>query len=360
MSDVRIAIVGAGIVGLATAAELAGAGHEVRCYDAGKPMGARSLGETRIFRTAHAEPGMVELALRAQRSWQRWEEQFKTRLVDPVTTVLNGAEATVRAEAMRAADAPFDLCDDAARLGLPASNPTGPFLVDAGGGVIDVAAAGRGLRASLGPQVRANDLVRDVDVLGADQIRIGADSGAWDCDAALLLAGAGTPALAAAVGIVGVPSERWHSHRFTFALRNASARPPCWLERSESWRGGVTSYQHLVGPGRWAVGASVPDEDSTWELGRDETRKRAEAVVRAYVADQVDGVVPDVLDSISCDSMALGDGLGFDRSGLVLALWGDNLMKLAPLLGELLAAAALDRNRDGALLAGRRGRTLSG
>jgi hypothetical protein len=44
--------------------------------------------------------------------------------------------------------------------------------------------------------------------------------------------------------------------------------------------------------------------------------------------------------------MNLGDGLGFGRSGPVLALWGDNLMKLAPLLGELLASAALDRDRE--------------
>jgi sarcosine oxidase len=343
---VRIGIVGAGIVGLATAAALAAAGHEVRCYDSGEPMAARSLGETRIFRTAHAEPGMVELALRAQRSWQRWEKRFGTRLVDPVTTVLNGAEATVRATAMQAAGAPFSLRDDAAGLGLPASDPRGPFLVDAGGGVINVTAAGCGLRETLGSQVRAHDLVRGVDVLGADHVRIAADSGAWDCHAALLLAGAGTPSLAAAVGIGGVPPGRWHSHRFTFALRDASARPPCWLERSEYWRAGVTSYQHLVGPGRWAVGASVPDEDSAWELGRDGTRERAQGLVRAYVAEQVDGVVPDVLDTISCDSMNLGDGLGFGRSGPVLALWGDNLMKLAPLLGELLASAALDRDRE--------------
>jgi sarcosine oxidase len=38
----------------------------------------------------------------------------------------------------------------------------------------------------------------------------------------------------------------------------------------------------------------------------------------------------------------LGDGLQFVRHGRVLATYGENLMKFAPLLGETLAQACID------------------
>src|SRR5262249_54040077 len=62
---VRVGVVGAGVVGLATTYELARAGHEVWCFEADEPMAARSTGETRIFRLAHATPALVEWAVRA-------------------------------------------------------------------------------------------------------------------------------------------------------------------------------------------------------------------------------------------------------------------------------------------------------
>jgi sarcosine oxidase len=37
----------------------------------------------------------------------------------------------------------------------------------------------------------------------------------------------------------------------------------------------------------------------------------------------------------------LGDGVEFRRNGPILAVYGDNLMKFAPVLGEALAEAAV-------------------
>ena len=37
-----------------------------------------------------------------------------------------------------------------------------------------------------------------------------------------------------------------------------------------------------------------------------------------------------------------GDGITFGRNGPLLAVWGENLMKFAPVLGDALAAAAVD------------------
>ncbi|MFD1046787.1 FAD-dependent oxidoreductase, partial [Kibdelosporangium lantanae] len=54
-----VAIVGAGVVGLAVARALLRRGHEVVCFEAGTPMGARSVGDSRIFRYAHTDPVLV-------------------------------------------------------------------------------------------------------------------------------------------------------------------------------------------------------------------------------------------------------------------------------------------------------------
>jgi len=70
----RILVVGEGVVGLAAADALvrrardAGGGYDpqdIRVLEAGEPMGARSVGSSRIFRLAH---GRAELVAAAERS----------------------------------------------------------------------------------------------------------------------------------------------------------------------------------------------------------------------------------------------------------------------------------------------------
>jgi sarcosine oxidase len=54
-------------------------------------------------------------------------------------------------------------------------------------------------------------------------------------------------------------------------------------------------------------------------------------------------VRPVSTDSLYCTHVpGLGDGIEFRRSGPVLVVYGENLMKFAPVLGDLLAAAAVD------------------
>src|SRR3954454_5458392 len=100
----RVAVVGAGILGLATAFELNRSPEvEVRCYDAGTPMAARSLGDTRIFRVAHAEPRLVTSAVRALELWRGWEAEFGVSLVGREGVVVTGEPALERARAMEGA-----------------------------------------------------------------------------------------------------------------------------------------------------------------------------------------------------------------------------------------------------------------
>src|SRR3954451_23062121 len=102
----RVAVVGAGIVGLATAHALTRSpGVQVRCYEAGTPMAGRSLGNTRIFRAAHAEPRLVRAAVRALDLWRDWEPEFGVPRVGRETVVVSGEPAVERVQAMEAAGA---------------------------------------------------------------------------------------------------------------------------------------------------------------------------------------------------------------------------------------------------------------
>ncbi|MBV9279188.1 MAG: FAD-dependent oxidoreductase [Chloroflexi bacterium] len=55
----RVAVVGAGVVGLAAASELMRAGAEVRCYEKAEAGSGQSKGRTRIFRLAHGDARLI-------------------------------------------------------------------------------------------------------------------------------------------------------------------------------------------------------------------------------------------------------------------------------------------------------------
>src|SRR2546429_1318639 len=65
--ELEVAVVGAGIVGLATAEALIRRGAEVRCFEAARPGDAQSGGLTRIFRHRHDDERLVELAVESRR-----------------------------------------------------------------------------------------------------------------------------------------------------------------------------------------------------------------------------------------------------------------------------------------------------
>jgi sarcosine oxidase len=332
----RVAVVGAGIVGLAVSYQLTRAGQPVDCFEAGTPMAGRSCGDTRIFRLAHDRAALVDWARQAHVVWQEWSAAAGVRLVGDQTTVASG-EIDAMAAAMAAAGVPFEITDRAPSL--PARRPVGPFLVDVAGGVIQAAAAGRFLTAAVGHRI-IREAVTSIAIDG-DTAVLATGSVSRRYDSVVVAAGAATPGLVAALGIEA-PTRLVHHARTTFRLRDAGAQPPCWLDRAGAWRPGFSTYSHLVGPGLWSVGGHLADEDTRWDLGRDTAVDRAREVLTGYVRDYATGADPEVVDSLYCNVTAgLGDGLSSARIGPVIAGWGDNLFKLAPVIGRTLAEAAV-------------------
>jgi len=327
-------VVGGGVVGLATAASLARRGVDVVCFERSTVMGERSAGSSRIFRLAHVDADLVRLADRARAGFARWG----AGMVDPVGCVVSGGDAAERARAMAAAGAAHELRDDADELGLPVAGPVaGPVLVDPAGGVVDVDAVRALLVATAGHTVvraEVDGVTPTTSDAGGADVRVGGVPRRFD--AVVLAAGAGTAALAADVG-VDLPSALQHHARFTFALPD---RPrPAWIDAPPT---GLRTYQHRSGPGRWSVGGTVDAAAVAWEVGPQEaTRASREAVLR-FARERLT-VVPEVVETLYCTHAPdTGDGITFARSGAVLAVWGENLMKFVPVLGDALAAAAVD------------------
>jgi sarcosine oxidase len=196
------------------------------------------------------------------------------------------------------------------------------------------------LRSAVGSALRPGHVYR-LDAADSS-VTLRSSAGELTVDRVVVAAGRGTWQLAAQVGVY-VPNALAHHVRFTFPLRDKGSRPPCWMDRTESWRPGFTTYQQCAGPGRWAVGASLPAAEAAWERGRAAVTARSRDLVRAYVREALAGVEDEILEEIYCDFPAgLGDGIHVASAGPVTAVWGDNLFKHAPAIGASLTATLVD------------------
>lgn len=249
----RIAVIGAGVTGLATTYALRQQGQDAWCYESGVPMGARSVGDTRIFRLAHDRPELVRWAEQSRTLWDGWSQQAGRPLIGPEGVVVSGEISSISA-AMATAAVPFDVTDTAPDV--PGADPQGPFLIDPSGGVIQAAATGRFLLGKVGTVVREPITSITVDAVTA---RIVSPSRTEVFDSVVITAGAGTATLAAQVSI-GMPLQRSHHVRFTFPLRDSRRVHPCWMDRSHQWRPGFTTYGSApaLGSGLSAVTCRTP------------------------------------------------------------------------------------------------------
>jgi sarcosine oxidase len=341
-----IGVVGAGIVGLSTAYALREAGASVLVYESGRPGNGQSGGETRVFRHAHDDPRMVELARSSRSVWDEWADRLGVELISGDGAIAIGPPSVRRLAVLEQvggvparAIGPAELAE---RLPILAGYE-GPAMLDERGGAIRVRAAIDTLAGQIGDDLVADEVIA-VRPTGWGTVEVRAAGVRAEHGSVVVCAGRGTAALARAVG-VSLPVSLGAHARVTFDVRDESDQLPCLQDGSGEF-GEVGAYAAaLPGNRRYAVGVAesvgVKDDGSFVDPSR--LASLAERA-GAYVRRAFPGLDPEPAGYRHCwvtelpwsdDAMAV-----WEAEGILFAA-GHNLFKQAPGLGRALAQAAL-------------------
>jgi sarcosine oxidase len=197
--DTEVVVVGAGVMGLATARALAQARRDVvvcEQFELGHERGS-SHGSSRIVRLSYPEERWVRLAQESFPLWHELEATSGRRLLEPHGTLDLGDWAANR-DALTACGAPFEVLDAGQiehRFGIRA-DPGDRGLFQADGGIIHADEALAALADGLGVRER-------VRVQSVDEDGDGVTAGGVRARVAVVTAGAWAPAL---VGVDATPT----------------------------------------------------------------------------------------------------------------------------------------------------------
>lgn len=328
----EVIVVGAGVVGLAAAHELAHAGHRATVVSADVPGSCQSRGLSRIFRLAHADGELTDAAAASLSLWAEWEARAARPLLDRVGLLLTGDVADREAHLARhggvhhGSGARHPL---AIALERWSYEPTGAAIL----AEATVRFLQEGVELVLGEVTRVS--ARGVTLAGGERL---------DAERVIVCAGADT------YGLLGVPEpERMRSVRFSFALRQPGQphQPvPCWINRDE--RLCEPFYAVMDGPDHCSIGLSGGEPA---RLAEAEHVRHAHPRIVSIAERVFPGLRPVAERVVACEfplrlaapNPALAhDGWDLIEHDGVLGLTGPALFKFAPLLGQL-AARRVDR-----------------
>ncbi len=205
-SQCDVVVVGAGLLGLASARALARRGREVVVLEQaeiGHETGG-SKGSCRVFRLGYDDAEYVGLVMRAREPWAELEEECGRQLLQPTPHLTFGRGLDAVRQAMRSAGAPCELIPAAeAAARFPGIAIGGPALLEPESCVISADAALRALAAAV-PEVRAGVTVTGVGDDGR-RVTVRTATGSVTARAAIVCAGPWTSRLLAA-NRIAVPS----------------------------------------------------------------------------------------------------------------------------------------------------------
>lgn len=353
MEHAEVVVVGAGVVGAATAWWLARRGYDVvvlERFEAGHRRGS-SHGTERIFRFTYPDPLYVRLAVEALPLWRELEAESGQDLFTTTGMLDIGPPAQLAAieSACRAVGVTLDhLTGDEVHDRWPALRFAGPVLHHAEGGRTDADATVATLlerTAALGGSVRVNSPVDAIQQRSSGvELRMG--GARLGADVAVVCAAGWTPALLPR----GIPLRPITTTlaQVAFFTPLPQAQPdrgdpiadlaPSFIDDSVY---GMATPDGRIKIGEYDPGPLVDPDNRSFEADPDGTDR-----LTAWADAHLEGVDPVPSDTLTCLFASTDDDdFVIDRHGDVVVGcgFGGHGFKFAPLLGQMLADVAVGR-----------------
>ncbi|WP_158845623.1 NAD(P)/FAD-dependent oxidoreductase [Saccharothrix deserti] len=345
-----IAVIGAGILGLATTEALVRLGVDVTCFDGRPPGRGLSGGLTRTFRHRHDSEQVVGLAVAGKEGFDRWAKRLGRRLIGDEGVVYAGMTPD-HAAGMRAHGVEHRFADPAEHRSLfgPLAPVSGPLLVDPDGGAIRAKRTIDALAGWVGDRIVQADIHSVTVPPDGDGVEIQTTESIYRARHVVICAGTAAPRLGAGVGFDMPVRSALHA-RPHFRLRDGyRGEPlPCWVDITGEF--GEKVYGSPIGStGRYVLGLIGPDVDVPFDAAgalppgstMDEHVRRLQSYVRRALPG-LDSEPVGIRVCVMTKLPAGSDAFRVWHTGGVTAIAGHNLFKLAPVLGELLAESAVD------------------
>ncbi|RKT55712.1 NAD(P)/FAD-dependent oxidoreductase [Saccharothrix australiensis] len=345
--ELDIAVVGAGVLGLATTDALVRRGADVTCFDGRPPGSGLSGGLTRTFRNRHDDPRVVRLAVAGRAGYREWERRLGRRLVGDEGAVYAGMGEADTA-GLRANGVAHHFADAARHRELfgVLAPVSGRLLVDPGGGAIRARRVIDALAGWVGDRVVPAD-VHSVTVPSGGGVEIQTTEAIYRARHVVLCAGTAVPRLASGAGFEIPLRQALHARPHFRVREECRGGPlPCWVDRSGEF--GEWVYGSPIGStGSYVLGLIGPDVDVPFDargaLPPGSTMDTRVERLRSYARKAMPGLAPEPVGIRVCVMTKLpvgSDGFRVWHAPGVSAVAGHNLFKLAPVLGELLADTA--------------------
>lgn len=347
-----IAVVGAGLMGAATARQLARRGHEVtlvEAYEIGHKNGS-SHGSSRIFRRAYAEALYVSLTGRAYEQWRELEQDSSTPLLRTTGGLDFGAQHDTKglARVLSEGGVPYELlgAQDAAKR-WPYIRFDGRVLYHPDAGVVDADAT---VAACVRRAVECGaDVWTGVRVTGFDagrKVRLRTDDGReLTADTVVIAAGAWLPELGLPVTLPELKVTQ--QQVFHFRQRDPSVLWPTLVYNDKT----MQAYGLPSGGDGGPLPAVKVAEHNRGTPTTAGTRSgvvdpTSRARVSAFVHDRLPGLHPAPVAEATClYTTAPMDDFVLDRRGplVIVSPCSGQGAKFTPLIGAMAADLATGR-----------------
>lgn len=349
-----IVVIGAGLMGAATAWQLARRGAEVtliEAYEIGHRNGS-SHGTSRIFRRVYDDPFYVDLTGRAAECWRELESDAGTALLRTTGGLDFGAGRDLEglAAMLSAAGVACELLPErAAQERWPFAHFGGPVLFHPEAGVVDadatVAACVR-RAAELGARVLTGTRVREVRT-GPDSAQVLLEDGSeLAADTVVVAAGPWLPELAGAIGTpLRLPPLRVTQQQvFHFRQRDPGQSWPTLVAMDELMLYGLPSGAD----GGAAPAVKIAEHDRgtpTTASTRDGiVNPTSRDAVTDWVSRRLPGLDPEpVAEAVCLYTTTPDEDFVLDQVGpvVVVSPCSGHGAKFTPLIGHLAADLAL-------------------